>query len=155
MQTAFDCIPCFIRQTLDAVRTVTDNTSVHQQVLQGVLWRLSQMSLQQSPLVMAQTIHRVVRELAGNADPYQPIKARSNELALELYPRLAAMIAEADDAMEMALRLAVAGNVIDLGVRSAIDRSDVEDAIAHALAAPFNGEVAELAEAVSQAGSVL
>ena len=155
MQTALDCIPCFIRQALDAVRMVTDNASVHQQVLHGVLWRLSQTSLQQSPVVMAQYIHRLVRELTGEADPYREVKDQSNELALELYPRLEAMVHRSDDALETALRLAIAGNVIDLGVRSRIDRRHVEEAITHALTASLNGQVAELAEAISQARSIL
>ena len=155
MQTAFDCIPCFIRQALDAVRMATDNPSLHQQVLHGVLWRLSQMSLQQSPLVMAQYIHRLVRELAGEADPYRQVKQWANELAMELYPRLAAMVRRSDNALETALRLAIAGNVMDLGVQGCIEKQHVEEAITHALAAPFNGEVADLSEAISRARSIL
>ena len=155
MQTTFDCIPCFIRQALGAVRMVTDNPSIHQQVIHGVLWRLSQMSLQQSPVVMAQTIHRLVRELAGEADPYREAKQQSNELALELYPRLAAMVRCSDNALETAVRLAVAGNVIDLGVQGCIEKQHVEEAITHALAAPFNGEIADLSEAISRAQSIL
>ena len=155
MQTTFDCLPCFVRQALDAVRMATDNPSVHQQVVHGVLWRLSQMSLQQSPVVMAQTIHRLVRELVGEADPYCLVKQQSNELALELYPSLATMVSRADDPLEMAIRLATAGNVIDLGVRSSIDKHHVEEAILHAVETPLNGEVAELSEALSHARSVL
>ena len=155
MQTAFDCIPCFIRQALDAVRMVTDNRSVQQQVLHGVLWRLSQTSLQQSPLVTAQYIHRLVRELAGDADPYRQAKEQSNALALELYPQLEAMVHRSDDAMETALRLAIAGNVIDLGVCSHVDRQHVQNAITHALTSPLNGEVAEFSKAVAQARSIL
>lgn len=37
MNTSIDCIPCFIRQTLDASRTVTDDPSVHEQVVRDVL----------------------------------------------------------------------------------------------------------------------
>ena len=155
MQTAFDCIPCFIRQALDAVRMATDNPSLHQQVLHGVLWRLSQMSLQQSPLVMAQYIHRLVRELTGEADPYREVKDQSNELALELYPRLEAMVHRSDDAMETALRLAIAGNVIDLGVQGCIEKQHVEEAITHALGTPFNGQIADLTDAISRAESIL
>ena len=155
MKTAFDCIPCLVRQTLDAVRMATDNPSIHQQVLHGVLWRLSQSSLQQSPLVMAQYVHRLVRELAGEADPYRGVKDQSNALALELYPRLAGMVQQSPAPLETALRLAIAGNVIDLGVQGSIEPEQVAEAITHALAAPLNGDAAGLGEAISRAGTIL
>jgi len=155
MQTTFDCIPCFVRQALDAVRMVTDDPSIQQQVLHGVLWRLSQTSLQQSPLVMAQYVHRLVRELAGNDDPYRGVKDRSNALALEFYPQLSAAIHDSVAPLDMALRLAIAGNVIDYGIQGRIEKGHVAEAITQALAAPFNGEVADLADAISRAESIL
>jgi len=155
METSFDCIPCFVRQSLDAARLATDDRSVQEQVLHVVLWRMSQMSLRQSPLVLAQQVHRLVRDLVGQADPYHEVKQRANALALELYPRLAEMVARSDDALETALRLAVAGNVIDLAVQGHVDREHVEGAISHALAAPFNGQAADLTRAISRAESIL
>ena len=49
MKTFFDCIPCFVRQSLDSVRMVTDNEAIHEQLLREVLRALSQMNLRQSP----------------------------------------------------------------------------------------------------------
>jgi len=155
MQATFDCIPCFVRQALDAARMVTNDLSTQQQVLHGVLWRLSQTSLQQSPLVMAQYIHRLVRELAGESDPYLEVKQQSNELALEMYPVLAEMVRDSAAPMELALRLAIAGNSIDFGTYQHIDKKHIQDAVAHALTSPFNGEVVALTDAVSRAGSIL
>jgi uncharacterized protein with ATP-grasp and redox domains len=37
MRTFFECIPCFLRQALDAVRHVTRDEAVHEQVLRQVL----------------------------------------------------------------------------------------------------------------------
>lgn len=155
MQATFDCIPCFVRQALDAARMVTDDSSTQQQVLHGVLWRLSQTSLRQSPLVMAQYVHRLVRELAGETDPYLEIKQQSNELALEMYPVLAEMVRDSADPMDLALRLAIAGNSIDLGTYQHVDKQHVEEAIAHALKSPFDGEVGAFADAVARAESIL
>jgi len=155
MKTALDCIPCFTRQALDAVRMVTDDPKVHEQVLRVILWRTSQAPLRQSPVVTAQYIHRLVRELVGQADPYCQVKRRSNELAMELYPELAARVQQSGDPLETALRLAIAGNVIDLGVQGCIEKQQVEESISHALATPLNGQIRSLADEISRARSIL
>ncbi len=86
METYFDCIPCLIRQALDALRLVTDDKRVQEKVLRDVLSVASGMDLTQSPPVVGQYIHRKIREFSGVADPYRKIKDRFNHLAKELYP---------------------------------------------------------------------
>jgi uncharacterized protein with ATP-grasp and redox domains len=71
MRTYFDCIPCIIRQTLDAIRLINDDKKIHEQFLREVLCLASEMDLSESPPVMAQKIHRVIRQLAETDDPYK------------------------------------------------------------------------------------
>ena len=44
-------------------------------------------------------------------------KRQSNDLALQLYPRLKELIDENGDRLYKAFRISVAGNIIDLGIR--------------------------------------
>jgi uncharacterized protein with ATP-grasp and redox domains len=37
MKTFLDCVPCFIRQALDAVRLATSDNITHERVLRGVM----------------------------------------------------------------------------------------------------------------------
>ena len=40
MKTYFDCIPCFVRQTLDSARLATDDEQIYEQVVREVLvWK--------------------------------------------------------------------------------------------------------------------
>jgi uncharacterized protein with ATP-grasp and redox domains len=71
MRTYFDCIPCIIRQTLDAIRLINDDKKIHEQILREVLCLASEMDLSESPHVMAQKIQRVVRQLAETDEPYK------------------------------------------------------------------------------------
>lgn len=48
MKTIFDCIPCFIRQALDAVRLATSDEITHERVLHGVMDAAGRMNLNQS-----------------------------------------------------------------------------------------------------------
>ena len=82
MKTFLDCIPCFLRQALDAARLVTDDEAIHERVLREVLRAARDMDLRQSPPAMGQRIHRLIRNLTGQSDPYREVKRRHNRLAL-------------------------------------------------------------------------
>ncbi|MFH1746565.1 MAG: ARMT1-like domain-containing protein [Planctomycetota bacterium] len=155
VKTFFDCIPCFIRQALDAVRMVTDDEQVHGRLLQEVLRAASEMDLSQSPPAMGQHIHRQIRQLTGDKDPYREIKCQHNRLALQLYPELRARVYRSDSPLETALRLAIAGNVIDLGVNTHLEETQVFEAIEQSLALPLDGDADKFAAALDQAESIM
>jgi len=155
MKTYFDCIPCFVRQTLEAVRFATNDQAVQEQVLRKVLSVASEMDLRTSPPVMGQRIHRLIRTLTGRDDPYRRVKDKFNRLALQWYHQLKPRVDNADDAMETAARLAIAGNIIDFGVNSRLDDSSLHDAIDHALTAEIVGSFDTFREAVGSAENIL
>lgn len=156
MRTYFDCIPCFVRQALDSARLITDDEQVHEQVMQEVLHLACKMDLRQSPPAMAQKIHRIIRKLTGVQDPYLQIKNRFNKLALQMYPELRESIGASTDPLETAIRLAIAGNIIDLGVNAGLKESDVEKAINESLTALLHKESLEkFRNATNQAQNIL
>ncbi len=106
MQTTHDCIPCFVRQALDAVRFATPNEKIHEEVLRKVLLLAAKLDLKQSPPMMGQKIHRLMRQLSGNADPYKDIKDQSNRYALKLLPELEKRFKDFPDPIELAIRRA-------------------------------------------------
>lgn len=133
MKTYLDCIPCFLRQTLDILRMHTSDQRIHQEVMREVLTRMPELDLQQCPPEIAKPIHRLIREKTGADDPYREAKERSNRIALKLYPQLKSRIANSEHPQETALRLAIAGNIIDLGFQKEILLSDIEISIKEAL----------------------
>jgi len=155
MKTTYDCIPCFIRQALDAVRLATSDEKIHEQVLRGVLAAASKMDLDQSPPVMGQYIHKTIRELSGHDDPYKKIKDRFNNFSLKLYPDLKQRIQSSSNPMDTAVRIAIAGNIIDFGVNAKIDRSMVFDTIEQALSAQVFGNIEVLCDSIDSAENIL
>lgn len=91
------------------------DTAVHEQVIRDILHWASAMNLNQTPPAAAQRIHRRLREITGRDDPYRQAKDRLNSLALELVPALRARIESAGDPLMTAARLAIVGNVMDMG----------------------------------------
>ncbi len=137
MKTSLDCIPCLLRQALDAARLISTNPSVHEEILRDVLNWTGEMDLNQSPPAMAQRIHRRLREIAGVDDPYREAKNWQNRIAMELIPKLRDEVNSARDPLLMAARLAIAGNVIDMGSNGNLTEADVRQAVHHALIEPF------------------
>ena len=155
MNTCLDCIPCFTRQALEAARFVTDDPVIHESVVRGILREAARMDFSQSPPAIGQKLHRSLRELTGADDPYREIKHRFNQAALDLLPDLYARIREAADPLYMALRVAIAGNVIDLGVRGDIRADEVSNAMDNIMNEPFHGEMEDFRDMVRNARNIL
>ena len=108
-----DCYPCFLRQALDAARRTGADDVQQRVVLDRVLEALRQIELAATPPEIGDRVHRIVRQVAGNCDPYREAKAASTLEALALYPRLKELVREADDPLDVAVRLSIAGNIMD------------------------------------------
>lgn len=156
MKTYFDCVPCAIRQVLDSVRMISDDEAMQERILREALGIWHEMDMHDSPPAIAQKVHRIVRDLSGVADPYLAVKNKYNRLALELYGDLQQTVAGSGDPFETAVRLAIAGNIIDFGVSSTVDESEVEQTIACSLTDPLDTEaLGELKAAVAAAERIL
>lgn len=115
MRTFLDCAPCFLRQALEAGRMATCDELLLARIMQRVLREAADFSFDLSPPHMGQRIHRIVREETGDQDPYRAEKLRYNMLCAEIYPQVKKMVARSENPRDSALRLAVAGNVLDFG----------------------------------------
>lgn len=154
VRTYLDCYPCFLRQALTAARMAGATDAVEWQALHHVLRLLRDVPEGATPPLLADQVHRLVREVAGHGDPYAEIKATTTAAALALYPRLGEIVAASPDPFATAVRVAIAGNVIDLGVRD--DVPDLWQTVERVLAAPFAiDDLAALREAVAAADHVL
>jgi len=90
----------------------------------------------------------MVREITGNTDPFRKLKQECTKQALALYPSLKRTIEESNDNLLTAIRIAIAGNVIDFGPSGSFD---IDAAIGEALEkdfaicdySPFKGNLAK------------
>jgi len=155
MKTYLDCIPCFVRQALSAARMASEDPTVHERILREVLRWAGEMNMDQPAPVMGQRIHRLLRKIVGMEDPYRDVKDRQNRMALALLPELKTKIEAAMDPLIMALRLAIAGNVIDMGVNGNVTEFDVRESVNQALTEPFVGEQKGFRNAIAEAQRIL
>ncbi|OPZ85399.1 MAG: hypothetical protein BWY76_01423 [bacterium ADurb.Bin429] len=156
MTTQIECLPCLLHQAIDTTQRIGMSPVEQSFLMQEVLHLLSTMDMRVSAPLIAQRIHQVIRTHVGDDDPYRAIKAESNALALEWFPGLQTRIRAADDPLALAVRAAIAGNIIDYGAKRQVDRQGIAATLAHALTMPLDGPtLAAFSRAVEEASSIL
>jgi len=111
MKLAPTCYECLRRLILQAAELATDDISLRQQAIREAIKTLdSEFSYSQISIVIAAKIHKIVRELTGNPDPYRAMKESEMTLARESYSQLRQ---RNNDDLRGCLRLAAAANAID------------------------------------------
>jgi uncharacterized protein with ATP-grasp and redox domains len=121
LKTYLECVPCFLRQALDAAKLAGADKKTQKKVLDDVARMLPGFSLDVTPPEIARTVYGIVESHTEGKDAYKKVKKKSNDMAMELYPRLKKVVEASSDVLLSAVRLAVAGNVIDYGVPQSFD----------------------------------
>ena len=155
MKMSLDCIPSFVRQATDAVKMTASSDEARQNLMHNVLQWLCDVDLNQTPPAAAQMIHRRLRKLLSNDDPYRLAKNRQNEMAAALIPAIRKHIGLSSDPFVMALRYAIAGNIIDLGAKNKIDYREIYENLQNASMQPIFGDIEAFRKAVLKAETIL
>lgn len=101
----------------------------------------------------SRTLHTILRKYSNNTDPYKKAKRLSNDTVLNMYPNLKSQIQLSDNSFDTALRLAIAGNIIDFAIST---NFDLQETIDRVLQSDFAiNDSAELKKALSKAKTVL
>ena len=121
MKTYLDCIPCFFKQALEAARLAGANRKVQKRILNELSKTIPEISLTSSPPEIGGVIYGLVKKLTGKKDPFKKVKDKSNRLALGVYSTLKKRVSHSNDGLLKAVELAIAGNIIDYGVKNSLD----------------------------------
>lgn len=114
-----ECIPCLIRQGLNAAEKLNLSEEKLFQVAQSGLKYLAQFrEFQFSPAHYAYHIQREVKRLTGEEDPFREIKKISNQKALEILKNLNLEEVLKGDPLRSALKLSAIGNILDFAILS-------------------------------------
>jgi len=103
--------------------------------------------------MVSRELHVLLKQYSNNPDPYKEEKKQSNDLVLGMYPELKDILFQSDNYFNTALRLAIAGNIIDFGISNTFDLHSTIDKV-------LNSDFAiddsiRLKQALSEAKTVL
>lgn len=135
VEAYLDCFPCFLRQALEAARMSTASEPMRRQIMDEVMKQLVRLPSDITPPRVGQIVHRLIRRITGNRDPYQEVKRQYNQMALGMYPALCERVQASEDPVLTALKLAIAGNIVDFGPLSG--GFDLEQVVEQTLCSHF------------------
>ena len=121
MKTYLDCIPCFMQQALRAGRIATSNEKEIKEILDKTGDMIKTVSMYNTPAETGKAIYGIVSEVTGVQDPYKAVKKQHLKETKAIYPELEKIVANSNDKLLSAIKIAIAGNIIDLGVNKAFD----------------------------------
>ena len=121
MQTQSACYPCFFKQALSSLERTNAAEAKRLEVFRAVARLVGDLKPEHNPAHNSSQVLHLVNLHLGADDPYREAKREYNQLALDLLPGLQERVARAADPLEAAIRIAVVGNVIDLGIGQEVD----------------------------------
>jgi len=115
------CVTCAVGSVAQLAQKGIIPPAKHEPTMRALLRFLAEVDFRQTPPELGRGMHRVIREAMENSDPYAEIKKFYNSEMLKHYPKFKKLVAESNNPFETALRLAIAGNIIDLGPNHAFE----------------------------------
>jgi len=134
MREVLDCLPCYLKQVKNTLNLVGIAEDKAKEVMRATLPVIQALDPHGTPAENSTHLLHKVYELLGNRDPFREAKKASNDLALKMLPQLRNSVNRSPDPLYSALKVAVAGNIIDMGI---VEDIDVEKSVEEALSVPF------------------
>ncbi len=153
MISDYRCFFCFARAFEKLLEEEKLTVAEKNSFTRGMAMLYSKLQEDFSAPAFSRELHQVLKLYSKNTDPYLEIKKQSNDRVLALYPTLKKLVLESANPFDTALRLAIAGNIIDFGVSN---QYDLDATIDKVLKSDFSiNHSYELKEALSNAKTVL
>lgn len=121
MKSYLDCYPCFFIQAIRTSRMITSDEKKIWQILNEVSLSLPKIHFGATPPEIGREVYRIISKRTGIKDPYRKIKEKCTRQALSLYPELKKLINSSEDRLMTAIRISIAGNIIDFGANFDFD----------------------------------
>jgi damage-control phosphatase, subfamily I len=115
MKVYYECAPCFLRQAREALDLACNDENLKIEIMEEIVALLGREFHKGAVSnVIGTSIHRLIKEKTGNEDPYHEIKVNCNEIAESFLPHLTKFL-QGEEKMEMFIKAAIVGNLIDFG----------------------------------------
>lgn len=121
MKSYLDCYPCFFTQAIRTSKMITSDEKKIWQILNEVSLSLPEIHFGATPPEIGREVYRIISKRTGIKDPYRKIKEKCTRQALSLYPELKKLINSSEDRLMTAIRISIAGNIIDFGANFDFD----------------------------------
>jgi len=70
MKIFLDCLPCTLKQVLEASKLSTDNVDIQKEIMENSILVLAGYKKYKNAHELANAMHKVVKDISGNNDPF-------------------------------------------------------------------------------------
>ncbi|MFC1489792.1 DUF89 domain-containing protein [Candidatus Latescibacterota bacterium] len=121
MKMELECLPCIMKQAYNTAIRATDDDTVIREILNRTAEYVKTLDMDQTPADASNFAYTITRELTGKPDPYEKEKIEFNDICLSIAPEISRRIDMSEDPVYTAIKAAIFGNLIDLGIGLAFD----------------------------------
>jgi len=114
LKLAPQCTSCVLRQLMEACQYATRDTALRYSALQETIRYLGTVDFGRLDVRIGRDLHKIVRKVTGNWDPYSELKKSSNKMALDWFSKNGKTLKDGVS-FGYAVRVAAAANIIDYG----------------------------------------
>jgi damage-control phosphatase, subfamily I len=114
MKIYHECIACHIRSAVTAAMLMTDDDNLRSAAIRKALIKASDFGSYENLFELFHDIQKEIKTVVPDADPYLDFKKEFNRICLSLSEEYKEKIEKSGDRFEMALRLCLAGNSVDV-----------------------------------------
>ena len=141
MRFSLDCLPCLLNQGIRVARLFLETEEDQRIFINNLIAEIAVMDNNVSAPYIAHKIHRALKETLENPDPYQKEKRYFNQEMLRFEDDFYALVESATNPLDIALKLAAAGNIIDFGPGYDLSRDNVLNTIKDSMEKGYSQEV--------------
>ncbi|WDV46280.1 ARMT1-like domain-containing protein [Clostridiaceae bacterium M8S5] len=158
MEIKYECLSCITRQLTKLAVKLTNDKNTQQDIIKYGLDVISNNYPNSSAPYITGLIYNYAKKITEIKDPYRDEKKKFNHIAEQLVSELSlnTQIENSESPVDTAIRLSIAGNIIDFGLGINVDELDVRDSINHSLTTElFGGTSEDFLKATHNASNIL
>ncbi len=136
MKVHAECYQCFIAQAIRSTKLHRPDRNSLLKSVRSVVDVLQDIDVDVPPPLISEDVYGTIRSTLRIDDPYREIKKKYNDIALSYQDFMEGEIEKSSEPLLFAVRLALAGNIIDFG--SQIGSFDLETVIEETIHNPLD-----------------
>ncbi|HEX7561334.1 MAG TPA: ARMT1-like domain-containing protein [Candidatus Humimicrobiaceae bacterium] len=141
MKIYHECIACHIRSAVTSAMIMTDDEKLRSAAVKKALVKASDFGSYENLFELFYDIQKEIKAIAPDMDPYLDFKKEFNRICLSLSEEYREKIEKSGDHFEMALRLCLAGNSIDVMQGKKMSKDYLKSSVETALKQPLDAKM--------------
>ena len=132
MKAYIDCIPCILHNIVATLNGHIKNKTTREEAFKKILRELHETDFSKiSPPVLTDNLHKIMLIYLDGRDIYKDIKKECNNAALKIYKHTEELYNNSADKLKTAIKIAIAGNLIDYGALKSFKIENIIDDYVH------------------------